>query len=197
MILDKLKNISIILGSQSPRRKELLASMDINFEVIVKNIDESLDDNLRPEEVAEHIALKKLKAFDDSTYAEHLIITADTVVVNDADSEVLGKPKDEQEIIDTLKRLSGKSHWVYTGVGIKYQGLVESFTCGTRVCFSNLDITEIKYYLDKYHPYDKAGSYGIQEWIGRIGVDYIEGSFENVMGLPTQKLYQVLKQLIK
>lgn len=196
MILDRLKNIPIILGSQSPRRKELLASMDIDFEVIVKSIDESVDNDILPKDVAAQIALKKIDAFDSAEYADHLIITADTIVVNEEDGQVLGKPIDAQEVIDTLARLSGKSHWVYTGVGIKYKGNVRSFTCGTKVCFSVLEESEIRYYLDKYAPYDKAGSYGIQEWIGRIGVEHIEGSFENVMGLPTNKLYQVLKDLI-
>jgi len=196
MLVDELKEIKVILGSQSPRRKELLASLDIEFEVIIKSVDESIPENLGPSNAAEYIALKKLQSFDVLEFNNALVITADTVVV-DNENNVLGKPNSEEEAIRVLKSLSGKSHQVFTGVAIRSGEQVISFTEVTRVYFSTLSDDEIQYYVDKYKPYDKAGAYGIQEWIGRVAVSRIEGSYENVMGLPTVKLYKTIKEMIK
>ena len=195
MLVDTLKNIKVILGSQSPRRKELLASLDIDFEVIIKSVDETIPDDIISTEAAEYVALKKLQAFNGLAFNNALVITADTVVVDD-ENNVLGKPSSTEEAIRVLKSLSGKSHQVFTGVALRYGEQIQSFTEVTRVYFSTLNSDEIQYYVDKYKPYDKAGAYGIQEWIGRVAVSRIEGSYENVMGLPTLKLYKTIKELI-
>ncbi|ERJ58258.1 Maf family protein [Sphingobacterium paucimobilis] len=195
LLSEAVAKISIILGSQSPRRKELLSSLDLEFQVVVREIDESVPTEISSANAAEYIALQKIEAFSDSEFFEHLIITADTVVVDHTD-RVLGKPRDVEEARAVLSTLSGRAHRVYTGVAIRYRGQVCSFTSKTVVCFRCLDPIEIDYYLNKCQPYDKAGSYGIQEWIGRIGVESIEGSFENVVGLPTSRLYEELKRII-
>lgn len=197
MLISDLKNIKVILGSQSPRRKELLASLDIDFEVVVKSIDEAIPASIQASDAAEYIALKKLHAFDfDYISADTLVITADTVVVDRANN-ALGKPASPQEAIEVLQSLSGQSHSVFTGVALYYNGKIQSFTDETVVYFAELHDEEISYYVDKYKPFDKAGAYGIQEWIGRIAVTAIEGSYENVMGLPTVRLYQTIKEIIK
>jgi septum formation protein len=195
MLVDALKNIKVILGSQSPRRKELLASLDIDFEVIIKSVDETIPDDIISTEAAEYVALKKIQAFNRLAFNNSLVITADTVVVDD-ENNVLGKPSCAEEAIRVLKSLSGNSHQVFTGVALRYGEQIESFTEVTRVYFSTLNSDEIQYYVDKYKPYDKAGAYGIQEWIGRVAVSRIEGSYENVMGLPTVKLYKTIKEMI-
>jgi len=196
MFLHKIKDFPIVLGSQSPRRSELLKSLDVDFEVIVKSVDESLPTDILPENAAEYIALKKLDSFKESEFRDKLIITADTVVVN-PQGEVLGKPIDKEDAKLVLNSLNGKIHTVYTGVGILFNAVVRSFSCKTEVVFDELTEEELDYYIDKYKPYDKAGSYGIQEWIGRIGIKQIAGSYENVMGLPTNRLYQELKKIEK
>lgn len=195
LLSEILKGTRIILGSQSPRRKELLASLDLDFEVLVREIDEYVPASVSSENAAEYIALEKIKAFPVGEFGEDVVITADTVVVDRQDC-VLGKPKNIEEARTVLTNLSGAIHWVYTGVAIAYEGRISSFTARTVVHFKALDLEEINYYLDKYQPYDKAGAYGIQEWIGRIGVDAIEGSFENVVGLPTSRLYEELKNML-
>ncbi|MCA5006798.1 Maf family nucleotide pyrophosphatase [Sphingobacterium bovistauri] len=195
MLRDKLKGIEVILGSQSPRRKELLASLDIDFSVVIRSVDETIPPEVKSIESAEYVALKKLAAFDGEEFKNSLVITADTVVV-DSDNNVLGKPKSREEAFQVLESLSGKSHQVLTGVAIGYAGKVIHFTDETVVRFDNLETSEIVYYVDKYEPYDKAGAYGIQEWIGRIIVTHIHGSYENVMGLPTARLYRAIKELI-
>ncbi len=193
-LLPKLSAYPIILGSQSPRRQELLNSLDLDFQVVVKSIDESLPSSVSSVNAAEYIALEKLKAFQNPSFENHLVITADTIVVDSANN-VLGKPIDLVEAKNIVKNLSGKTHHVYTGVGILFNGLIKSFTSVTEVTFANLSDLEIDYYIEKYKPFDKAGSYGIQEWIGRIGVKEIVGSYENVMGLPTNGLYEALKEI--
>lgn len=195
MLVDALKDIKVILGSQSPRRKELLASLDIDFEVNIRSVDESIPNNVASSEAAEYVALKKLQAFDILEFNTALVITADTIVVNE-ENTVLGKPSSEEEAIRVLKSLSGKSHQVYTGVALRLGEVVKSFTEETVVYISRLNDEEIQYYVDKYKPYDKAGAYGIQEWIGRMAVSRIEGSYENVMGLPTVKLYKTIKEML-
>ena len=196
MLKSLLRDVRVILGSQSPRRKELLTSLDVDFDVVIKSVDESIPNQIISSEAAEYIAIKKLLAFNIKEFEDTLVITADTVVVDCADN-VLGKPTSPEEAIQVLKLLSGKSHKVFTGVALGYQGKVSSFNEETIVYFEDLAEDEILYYVDKYKPYDKAGSYGIQEWIGRIAVGRIEGSYENVMGLPTVKLYQAIKEIIK
>lgn len=196
MLVADLKKIKVILGSQSPRRKELLASLDIDFDVIVKSIDETIPASVSPSQAAEYIACKKLEAFEGDTLKHALLITADTVVVNQQNN-ALGKPNSAQEAIEVIQSLSGKSHHVYTGVALSFNGNIKSFTEVTEVRFAVLDKEEISYYVEKYKPFDKAGAYGIQEWIGRVAVESIQGSYENVMGLPTVRLYQTIKELSK
>lgn len=191
-MLENLLKYNILLASNSPRRKELLGGLDINYKVVsLPDIDESFPDNLPKEEVAEFIAQKKALAYSDLLEKDTLIITADTVVLyND---EIMGKPRDEYEAKEMLQRLSGKTHKVITGVTIRTAKEDHSFSSITKVTFALLSDEEINYYVQKFKPFDKAGSYGVQEWIGYIGVENIEGSYYNVMGLPIQRLYSLLK----
>lgn len=184
----------IILASNSPRRKELLGGLDIPFEVITINgLDESFSEDLKGEEIPLFLSEKKSEAYSEFWIKpETIVITADTIVwMND---KVLGKPKNREEALEMLRSMSGKSHYVYTGVCVRSAEKKVSFVCSSEVRFANLDETEIEYYVDKYQPYDKAGSYGVQEWIGYIGVEHINGSFYNIMGLPIQRLYTVMKK---
>ena len=191
-ILPNLSQYKIVLGSNSPRRRELLAGPDIEFEVrTVPGIDESYPETLRPDEVPLYIARKKAEAYISSMPADELLITADTVVW--ASGEILGKPKDREDAVAMLRKLSGRTHEVITGVCITTKEKTVSFSASSSVCFAALDEDEIAYYVDKYRPFDKAGSYGIQEWIGYVAVESINGSFYNVMGLPVRLLYQELK----
>lgn len=194
IVQEKLKAIPIILGSKSPRRKELLKSMDIDFTVEVRETDESFDETLSPEEVVQHIAEAKLAAFNEPSLYDKLIICADTIVVDHL-SAVIGKPKDAEEAVEVITGLSGKEHLVFTAVAMAYQGETRSFVEATKVWFNKLEKEEINYYVKNYQPMDKAGSYGIQEWIGRIGIERIEGSYENVIGLPTARLQKELKEM--
>ncbi|MBD1430862.1 MULTISPECIES: Maf family protein [Sphingobacterium] len=196
MLKNYLQDIKVVLGSQSPRRKELLASLGIDFDVIIKSVDESIPSHVNSSEAAEYVALKKLEAFDAAEFQDVLIITSDTVVVDNANN-VLGKPSSAEEAKQVISSLSGRSHIVYTGVGLAYKGKKSHFTDKTTVHFEDLTPEEIQYYVDRYKPFDKAGAYGIQEWIGRIAVSKIEGSYENVMGLPTVRVYQAIKEIIK
>ncbi len=195
LLQEKLKDIRIILGSQSPRRKELLASMDLDFTVEVKETDETFDANASAVAIVRAIAEAKLNAFDSAAYQDALVICADTIVVNE-EGEVLGKPRDLVEAKAVIASLSGRAHLVYTAVALAFQGQRFSFAEETKVWFSTLSNEEIAYYVDRYQPLDKAGSYGIQEWIGRIGIKQIAGSYENVIGLPTARLQQELKRLV-
>jgi len=195
MILqERLKSIDIILGSKSPRRNELLKSMDIEFVVEVRETDESFDNELDPISIVKYIAETKLSAFNESNLQEKLIICADTVVVDES-GKVIGKPSDTEEAIKVIEGLSGKEHKVYTAVAFSYQGHQWSFVEETKVWFNKVTSEEVVYYVEKYKPLDKAGSYGIQEWIGRIAIERIEGSYENVIGLPTARLQKELKKL--
>ena len=195
MILqEKLKNIPIILGSKSPRRKDLLHEMDLDFEIIVKETDESFDPNLPAEAIVLHISRTKLKAFEKQKYFHNLLICADTIVV-DQQGKVIGKPADEKQAKIVLKTLSAHQHQVFTAVAFSYGNHQVSFVEKTSVWFNPLSDQEIDYYVHHYQPMDKAGSYGIQEWIGRIGVAQIKGSYENVIGLPTARLQQELKKI--
>ena len=188
-MLENLEKYKIILCSNSPRRRELLSGLGLNFEVrVIDNIDESYNNNNRCEE----ISLKKADAYIKTIGNNELIITADTIVYNNGD--VLGKPHTREEAIDMLSAISGKTHKVVTGVCIASKNKKKIFSVSTNVKFSSLEKEEILFYIDNYTPYDKAGAYGIQEWIGYIGVEGIKGSYFNVMGLPIQRLYSELKK---
>lgn len=183
----------IILASNSPRRKELLAGLDVQFEVrIIPGIDESYPDTLPTMDIAEYIAQKKAKAYRETMADDELIITADTIVV--LDDKVLGKPKDAEEARCMLHALSGKTHQVVTGVVLTTKELQKHFSVVSNVTFKTLSDNEIDYYVDTYKPMDKAGAYGIQEWIGYVGVTRLEGSYFNVMGLPVQRIYEAMKE---
>ncbi len=192
-MLKNLKNRTIILGSQSPRRKQLLAGLGLTFEVDVRETEEYVDPNLSAAEVVRQIAICKAEAFADKK--DCLVICADTIVVSDK-GEILGKPKDEQEARETLTNLSGQKHVVLTAVAISWEGKMSTFVETTTVYFYELELDEIDHYVTQFSPLDKAGSYGIQEWIGLIAIKKIEGEYNNVVGLPTAKLYQELKKLI-
>lgn len=191
-MLTNLKKYNIILASKSPRRQELLKGIGIVFNIMTKDVDESYSKNISVYEVAPFLSLKKAKAFDESELPEnYMVITADTVVlINDT---ILGKPKDDDDARKMLKILSGNKHSVITGVTVRTKEKTKTFSVTSKVSFDVLDETEINYYVDNFKPFDKAGSYGIQEWIGYIGVNGVDGSYFNVMGLPTQRLYQILK----
>ncbi len=191
LLQEKLANRKIILGSKSPRRQSLLRQLDIDFEVITKEVDEVYPENLSKEEIAIHLAELKANAFLENLKDDAIVITADTIVCQD--EKVLGKPADRQDAINTIKLLSGRSHEVITGVCLISSKKKHSFYVNTKVCFSELNTEEIEYYVDHYKPYDKAGAYGIQEWIGYIGIDHIEGSFYNVVGLPVKAVYDALQ----
>lgn len=181
--------MKIILASNSPRRKELLSAMDLEFEVrTMDGIDESYPENLDMTAIPEYISANKAAAYDISS--DEMLITADTIVY--LNGEVLGKPSGEKEACDMLEKLSGHTHQVVTGVTIRTTGHTRTFSCVTDVTFDILTKKQIRHYVSKYKPFDKAGAYGIQEWIGCIGVTGINGSFYNVMGLPVQRLCKEL-----
>ena len=187
----------IILASNSPRRQELLRNAGVSFTVEVKETDEQFPPDLPAEEVAQYLAEQKATAFlsdPERWQPDTLIITADTTVV--LDDEVLNKPADAREAFSMLRRLSGRSHKVITGVCMLHKGQKLSFDDTTTVFFKELTDEEINHYIQQYKPYDKAGSYGIQEWIGMIGIQKIEGSYYTVVGLPIQKVYAHLKLLL-
>lgn len=187
-----LKNYHILLGSNSPRRRELLAGLDLDFEVcVIPGLKEEYPAGLTPEEIPVFLAKLKANAYLSSLKEDSLLITADTIVWNR--QQVIGKPKDRAEAIAMLQQLSGHEHQVVTGVCLSTIEKQKAFSVTSTVRFAPLTDDEIIYYVDKYKPFDKAGSYGIQEWIGYVGVESITGSFYNVMGLPVQRLYQELK----
>lgn len=185
----KMNRPKLILASKSPRRQELLRLMDFDFRIVLKDVDESYPDNLAPEEVAVYIATKKAKAFDE-TVGDEIVLTADTIVC--IDDQVLGKPNDAAHAIQMLQLLSGRMHRVITGVCLLRDHQYRSFYDVSEVYFAKLSNEEICSYVEKYQPFDKAGSYGIQERIGLIGIERINGSYTNVVGLPTEKLYKEL-----
>ena len=191
-----MKNLlshKIILASNSPRRKELLAGLDVQFEVrVLKGIDESYPATLPTSEIAEYIAQKKAAAYRETIAADELVITADTIVV--LGDEVLGKPKDAADARRMLRELSGQTHQVITGVVLTTKERQEHFSVVSNVTFKELTDDEIDYYVETYKPMDKAGAYGIQEWIGYVGVTRLEGSYFNVMGLPVQRIYEALRR---
>lgn len=194
-MLENLKNYRIILASGSPRRKELLTEMGISFETILKKgIEETYPESLNAKLVPEYLAIQKASAYaDELKNTDTIIITADTIVLHD--EGILGKPSSEENAIDMLKQLSGKTHRVISGVAITTATKQISFSVKTKVNFRTLSDEDIEYYVHKFKPLDKAGAYGIQEWIGVVGIDHIEGSYHNVMGLPTQRLFAELKNI--
>ena len=197
-MLENLSKYKIVLASNSPRRKELLAGLGLQFEVCtLKGIDESYPDNLKGEEIPKHISMKKAQAYLPTMEEDELLITADTIVyTKDAEGNgtVLGKPQDAAEAHAMLRTLSGKTHVVITGVNILTKKKHCIFAVTSEVSFAELTDEEIDYYIENYRPFDKAGAYGIQEWIGFIGVNGLRGSYFNVMGLPVQRLYEELKK---
>lgn len=193
-MLGNLKKYSIVLASNSPRRKELMSGLGIDYVVkTLPDVDESYPEDLRGEAIPLFIAREKAEAYRSMIAPDELLITADTIVW--LDNEALGKPAGREEAIRMLHSLSGKTHQVITGVCLTTCQWQKSFTSVTEVRFAKLTDEEIEYYVDAYSPMDKAGSYGVQEWIGFVGVESIAGSFYNVMGLPIQKLYGELKHL--
>ena len=193
-MLENLNKYKIILASNSPRRKELLSGLGVGYEVkTLPDVDESYPDGLSGEEIAKHIARGKAEAYRSLIQADELVITADTIVW--LDGTVMGKPKDEEEAKDMLMRLSGKTHQVITGVCLTTASTQKTFATVTDVTFATLTDEEVDYYVARYQPMDKAGSYGVQEWIGFVGVENLSGSYFNVMGLPIQRLYTELKKL--
>ncbi|MFO7614604.1 MAG: Maf family protein [Bacteroidales bacterium] len=190
-MLKNLKDRNIILGSRSPRRRYLLEQLGLSFTVMSAEMEENIPEGLDPEKAAILIAEMKSAHFRELLdNPENIVITADTLVV--IDGQILGKPKDPDEGRQMLRALSGRVHEVMTGVCIRDSQKSRSFTASTHVWFKSLSDAEIVYYLENYKPYDKAGAYGIQEWIGYIGITRIEGSYFNVMGLPVQRLYEEL-----
>jgi septum formation protein len=189
----KITDYKIILASNSPRRKELLAGIDVDYELkMLPDIDESFPETMQVDEVAEYLAKKKATAYLPELNDDELLITADTIVL--LDDMVIGKPADEDDAIRMLKLLSGRTHRVITGVCMTSKKREVSFSDTAYVTFGSLSDEEIRYYVSKYKPYDKAGSYGVQEWIGYVTVERIEGSYFNVMGFPIFKVYKELKQ---
>jgi septum formation protein len=190
-MLDNLEKYKVILASGSPRRRELMAGLGVNYEVrILPDVDESYPDTLQGEEIPLYIAKEKADAYIPMMQPDELIITADTIVW--LDSKVLGKPRDREDALQMLRTMSGRTHEVFTGVCITTTDWQRSFTAQTEVRFATLSEDEIIYYVDNFKPMDKAGAYGVQEWIGFIGVENISGSYYNIMGLPVQKLYREL-----
>lgn len=183
----------VILASKSPRRQQLLQLMDVDFRVVLKEVDESYPEGLSPEEIALYIATQKAEAFDEEV-TDEVVLTADTIVA--IDGEILGKPESAEHAVEMLKKLSGRVHRVVTGVCLLYKGQYNKFFDVSEVFFRKLTDAEIQDYVDEYQPLDKAGSYGIQERIGLIGIERINGSYTNVVGLPTEKVYQQLLRLV-
>lgn len=187
-----MKDYKVLLASKSPRRRELMELLRIPFSVVnTGGIDETYPEDLPAEEVPQYLANKKGDAYMRHFSGNELVITADTLVI--LDGEILGKPENRQGAVEMLMKLSGKTHLVITGVSISTRDKRTTFAVRTEVKFAELNASDIEYYVDNYQPFDKAGAYGIQEWIGAVAVEKIDGSFYNVMGLPVHRLYQELK----
>ena len=193
--LERLKSFDIILASQSPRRRDLLEKTGIPFRVKVKPTSETFPPNLPPREVAMLLSREKAKAFDEELISEKtVVITADTIVV--LGGKIINKPGDHAHAVEMLQSLSGRKHEVITGVCIRHQGQERLFYETTRVFFRLLSEEEIQFYVTHYKPFDKAGAYGIQEWIGHVGIHHIEGSYPNVVGLPVERVFTELMNLL-
>lgn len=193
---EKKRKMKYILASNSPRRKELLAGLDLDFTVkVIPGIDESYPDSLPADEVSEYICQEKAKAYVDTLADDEMLITADTVVI--CGKDIMGKPKDAQDAHRMLRELSGRTHHVTTGVCLTTTKEMRHFSVTTEVTFKELTDAEIDYYIANYKPFDKAGAYGIQEWIGYIGCTGLKGSYYNVMGLPVQRIYEEIENMTK
>ena len=190
MLSQHLENYKVILASKSPRRQELLRGMGVMFDCITKETPEQYPE-MPLKKVAGYLSRQKSMAFSDEELPEHyLLITADTVVI--AENEILGKPTDRADALRMLNLLSGKTHVVVTGVTLRSKERTTTFSVSSSVTFATLNREVMEHYVDQYRPFDKAGAYGIQEWIGYVGISGLRGSFYNVMGLPTQRLYNAL-----
>lgn len=195
LLHDKLKSYRLILASQSPRRRQLLSDAGIEYELAPRfECEEVFPDDLPAAEVAEYLSRLKSEAYPEKLEANDILLTADTVVV--AGGEVLGKPADRADAIAIIEKLSGREHEVITGFTLRSADTIKSFSSHSKVRFRTLSQEEIEYYVDTYSPMDKAGAYGIQEWIGYVGIEGIEGSFYNVMGLPIQRVYCELNEFV-
>jgi septum formation protein len=191
-MLKNLDKYKLVLASKSPRRQMLLKELGLDFSLRTKDTNENFSEELAADQIAEHLAHRKAEAFKNEMADDELIITADTIVV--ADNKVLNKPETVEEAHSMLRFLSGKMHRVYTGVCLLSKNKMSCFTDETKVYFREFTDSEIAFYVENYKPFDKAGSYGAQEWLGYVGVERIEGSYFNVMGLPVHKLYLELQQ---
>jgi len=191
MIHQRFENHHLILASQSPRRQYLLKELGLHFEIITTNVPEKYPENLSPEQIAVFLAELKADSFDTARLdPKAIIISADTIVC--IDNEILGKPGNYKEAVNMLMKLSGKKHEVITAVCLKTKSKRKTFSVISAVYFKELSMEEIDYYIENFQPFDKAGGYGIQEWIGYIGISKIEGSFFNIMGLPVKEFYEEL-----
>ena len=193
MLKNKLRNYSLILASGSPRRQQFFKDLDLDFEIRLKEIEEIYPPELKAEEITNYLAELKANAFEGELQANEILITSDTIVWHNG--RALGKPKDEQDAFAILKSLSNATHEVITSVCFKTNSETKLLHEITKVTFNELSEDAIRYYIENYKPFDKAGAYGIQEWIGFVGVSKIEGSYANVMGMPTDKVYEYLNNL--
>jgi septum formation protein len=194
MIIDKLNNYRIILASSSPRRQQLLKELGLKFDIVIREYSESYPEGLNGDSIARYVAHQKAITFAGELSDNEIVITADTIVW--CNNKVLGKPLNYEEAVSILTEISGNTHEVITGVSLFSTFNEKTFTESTRVTFDTLSQEEINYYVNKFKPYDKAGAYGIQEWIGLVACSEIEGSYFNVVGLPVQKLYKELQSFV-
>ncbi|MGD0756453.1 MAG: Maf family nucleotide pyrophosphatase [Bacteroidales bacterium] len=189
-MIDKLNDYKIILASQSPRRQQLLHELGLKFDVVIREYEELYPEGMSGEEIARYVAHEKAASFKNEISDNEIVIAADTIVW--CNNKVLGKPLNQEDAVCILKEISGNTHEVITGVSLLSKSKDFTFSESTKVTFEALSDEEINYYLDNYKPYDKAGAYGIQEWIGIIACSHIDGSYFNVVGLPVQRLYKEL-----
>lgn len=196
MLIDTLNTYRILLASKSPRRRELMSGMGLDFEVVTFDVEESYDPSMPPEEVVKYLSRIKLSPVDLSQYGpKTLVVACDTIVV--VGDRILGKPHDACEAAEMLRSLSGRTHTVLSGLTVATPQRSLTDCCASEVTFDTITEEEIDYYVRQYRPYDKAGAYGVQEWIGYIGIRSIHGSFYNVMGLPTCMLWKMMKEVVK
>lgn len=196
LLHDKLKDFRLILASQSPRRQQLLADAGLKYELAPRfECDEVFPDDMPADDVAGYLSKLKSEAYPEALGESDILLTADTVVV--VDNDILGKPASREDAIAMIKRMSGRRHKVITGVTLRSSSAAKTFSVSSDVVFRALSQEEIAYYVDNYRPMDKAGAYGIQEWIGYVGIERIEGSFYNVMGLPVQRVYTELQSFLE
>ncbi|KAF2518588.1 septum formation protein Maf [Flavobacterium salilacus subsp. salilacus] len=194
MLKEKLKGYTIILASGSPRRQQFMKDLDIDFEIRLKDVEEVYPESLKGTEITDYLAVLKADSLKDSLADDEIVITSDTIVWHE--DKALGKPKDYDDAVTMLQSLSGKTHQVITSVCVMDNKHTETFNDTTHVTFHSLTDEEIKYYIDNYSPFDKAGAYGIQEWIGLVAIAKIEGSYANVVGMPVDKVYRHLINFI-